>query len=196
MQQRSLATRTKLLNAALKCFASDGYNAATVDAICAGAGVSKGAFYHHFPSKHDIFLALLHGWLKTVDGGLDASRQDTVPETLRRMTSLLPTIFAAADNHILMFLEFWLRANRDEEIWSATIAPYRRYTDYFADLVEQGIAEGSFNPVNAQVVARMIMSMTIGFLLQGLMEVQEPDWGNVAQEGIQLFIDGLLKDGS
>ena len=196
MQQRSMTTRTKLLNAALKCFATHGYNAATVDAICVGAGVSKGAFYHHFPSKHDIFLALLNGWLKTVDGGLDASRRETVPETLRCMTSLLPKIFATADNNIIMFLEFWLRANRDEEIWSATIAPYRRYTDYFADLVEQGVAEGSFAPVNAQVVARMIMSMTIGFLLQGLMDIQESDWGNIAQEGLQLFIEGLLKDGS
>ena len=133
MQQRSLGTRTKLLDAALKRFASEGYNAATVDAICAGAGVSKGAFYHHFPSKHDIFLALLHGWLKTVDGGIEASRQDTVPETLHRMTTLLPSIFAAADNNIIMFLEFWLRANRDEEIWYAAIAPYRRYTAFFVE---------------------------------------------------------------
>ncbi len=194
MQQRSLATRTKLLDAALICFAADGYNAATVDAICSQAEVSKGAFYHHFPTKHGIFLALLHGWLKTVDGGLAASQQDTVPETLRRMISMLPTIFIAADDHIVMFLEFWLRANRDQEIWSATIAPYRRYTAFFADLVEQGIAEGSFAPVDAQVVARMMMSMTIGFLLQGLMDNQQPDWGNVAQEGMQLFIDSLRKD--
>jgi len=196
MQPRSLITRTKLLDAALQCFASAGYNAASVDAICAHAGVSKGAFYHHFPSKHAIFLALLHGWLKTVDGGLDAARQDTVPETLRRMTALLPVIFAAADNHLIMFLEFWLRANRDAEIWTAAIAPYRRYTAFFAELVEQGIAEGSFIPVDAQVVARMIMSLTMGFLIQGLMDNQEPDWGNVAAEGMQLLLNGLLKDES
>jgi hypothetical protein len=63
-----------------------------------------------------------------------------------------------------------------------------------SELVEQGIAEGSFTPVNAQVVARMIMSMTMGFLIQGLMDKQEPDWGAVATEGMQLLLNGLLKE--
>jgi len=35
--------------------------------ICTEAQVSKGAFYHHFPSKHDVFMSLLENWLKHLD---------------------------------------------------------------------------------------------------------------------------------
>ncbi len=64
MQQRGEATRARILEAALDQFAAHGYEAASVDEICARAGVSKGAFYHHFESKQALFLALLNDWLK------------------------------------------------------------------------------------------------------------------------------------
>ena len=75
-------TRASLLEAALRHFASQGYNAASIDQICTDAGVSKGAFYHHFPSKQAMFLELLKAWLGTIDAGFAAVRQETVPETL------------------------------------------------------------------------------------------------------------------
>ncbi len=193
MQQRSLETRARLLEAALKCFAKDGYNAASVDAICAEAGVSKGAFYHHFPSKQDLFLALLQGWLTTIDGGLDAARHGSVPETLIEMTEMLPAILAAADERLLMFLEFLLQASRDEKVWQATIAPYRRYQDYFAALIREGIAEGSFDDVNPQVAARLLVSLAVGLLLQGLLDPNGADWEEVAREGMKIILKGLAK---
>ena len=137
MQQRSEETQARILDAALKNFSESGYDAASVDDICAEAGVSKGAFYHHFPSKQAVFLTLLNEWLKTVDASLEAARKPTVPETLTNMARMLPTIFSQADGRLPMFLEFWLQASRDETIWKATIAPYQRYLDYFAELVKQ-----------------------------------------------------------
>ena len=68
-QQRSEETRANILDAAVRRFAISGYDAASVDEICAEAGVSKGAFYHHFPTKQTVFLALLEGWLKTIEPG-------------------------------------------------------------------------------------------------------------------------------
>ncbi len=66
MQARSEETRTHILEAALRRFANHGYSAASVDEICAEAGVSKGAFYHHFPSKQALFLELLNEWLDKI----------------------------------------------------------------------------------------------------------------------------------
>src|SRR5512136_2605561 len=128
-QQRAEETRGRILDAAVRKFAIAGYDAASVDDICADAGVSKGAFYHHFPTKQAVFLALLEGWLGTVDQGLDALRQSSTPETFVHMTQLLPVIFAAADERLPMFLEFWAQASRDETVWAATIAPYRHYRE-------------------------------------------------------------------
>src|SRR5512136_2243677 len=130
-QQRAEETRGRILDAAVRKFAIAGYDAASVDDICAEAGVSKGAFYHHYPTKQAIFLALMQGWLGIIDMGLDAARKETAPETLIHMTDLLTGVFAAAEDRLPMFLEFWLQASRDEKIWEAMIAPYHHFQDHF-----------------------------------------------------------------
>ena len=194
MQHRSEETRDRILDAALKRFAVDGYSGASVDAICSEASVSKGAFYHHFPTKQAVFLALFEGWLSTVDVGLEAARQESVPQTLMHMTAMLPAIFAAADDRLPMFLEFWLQASRSEAIWKRTIEPYRRYRQYFARLIEQGIGEGSFNKVDPQVAAQVIVSLAVGLLLQGLLDPQGADWEKVGQESMEILMNGLACD--
>lgn len=50
-------TRTRLLDAALHVIRAQGYSAATVDDICRAAGLTKGAFFHHFKSKEDLAVA-------------------------------------------------------------------------------------------------------------------------------------------
>jgi AcrR family transcriptional regulator len=52
-------TRRRVLAAAMEVFAREGYHAARMDAIAAGAGVSKGALYFHFPGKLQLFSALV-----------------------------------------------------------------------------------------------------------------------------------------
>jgi AcrR family transcriptional regulator len=53
--ERSGATIGAVLDAARKLFAAQGFEATSIDAIAARAGVAKGAVYHHFASKDDVF---------------------------------------------------------------------------------------------------------------------------------------------
>lgn len=55
-------TKTKLLNAALKAVRTNGYEATSVDELCKGAGVTKGAFFHHFKSKEELAVAAAAYW--------------------------------------------------------------------------------------------------------------------------------------
>lgn len=194
-QQRSEETRQRIMEAAANRFGSTGYAAASVDDICAEAGVSKGAFYHHFPSKQSLFLALMNAWLNLIDLGMEGFRKDTVPETLVEMTNLLPGVFAAAEDRLPMFLEFWLQASRDKKVWKAIIAPYHHYQEHFAKLVEEGIAEGSLKPVDPQVAAQVIVSLAVGLVLQGVLEPRRTDWPRLAGQSMQLLMNGLAKKG-
>lgn len=57
--ERRARTRAALLRASGRVFAEHGFHQATLEAVAAEAGVSKGALYHYFPSKEQLFLALL-----------------------------------------------------------------------------------------------------------------------------------------
>ncbi len=195
MQKRSLETRTRILNAALDCFAQTGYEASSVAEICQAAGVSKGAFYHHFPSKQALFLALLESWLETIDSMMEINRR-TAPssaQALRQMSELMTHVFAQAGGRLPMFLEFWTQASHDPQIWQAVVQPYQRYQDYFSELIQAGITEGSFKPVDVDATARMLVSLALGLLLQGLLDPQGTDWDRVTRQSVELFLSGLKK---
>ena len=53
-KEQAMRTRMSLLNAALLLFQERGVTNVKVTDICEEAGVSVGAFYHHFPSKEDL----------------------------------------------------------------------------------------------------------------------------------------------
>jgi TetR/AcrR family transcriptional repressor of nem operon len=54
--------RTKLLDAAISIIREKGYAATSVDELCASGGVTKGAFFHHFPSKVSLAVAAANRW--------------------------------------------------------------------------------------------------------------------------------------
>jgi TetR/AcrR family transcriptional repressor of nem operon len=55
------SAKTKLLDAAVAVIRAKGYTATTVDEVCRAAGVTKGAFFHHFQSKEELaVLAARH----------------------------------------------------------------------------------------------------------------------------------------
>lgn len=63
-QQRTEATRRKLLKSARRIFARDGFEAARIEDIAADAGHTRGAFYANFDSKEALFFALLEQLMK------------------------------------------------------------------------------------------------------------------------------------
>ncbi|GAA3392551.1 TetR/AcrR family transcriptional regulator [Streptomyces roseoviridis] len=56
-QDRSRATRQRLLEAAVACLAEHGWAGSTVAVVAERAGVSRGAAQHHFPTREDLFTA-------------------------------------------------------------------------------------------------------------------------------------------
>ena len=72
METSPHSSKTKILDAALQVIRSKGYSAATIDDICAAAGVTKGSFFHHFKGKVELALAAVEHW-NALTGGLFAS---------------------------------------------------------------------------------------------------------------------------
>lgn len=57
--EKHLARRLVIIDAALTCFAAHGYASTTTAAICREAGIGSGTFFHYFPTKQSLLLAIL-----------------------------------------------------------------------------------------------------------------------------------------
>lgn len=192
-QQRGEETRSRILDAALGAFARYGYDATGVAEICRRAGVTKGGFYYHFPSKQAVFLEMLERWLEGLDAQLEVTRSgaETVPEKLLCMTGLIRQVFQEAAGKLPIFLEFLTKAGHSPAVWQATVAPFRKYHAYFACMIEEGIAEGSLRPVEPDLATNVLLSFAVGLLALGLLDPHGADWGHVAHEGLQILLEGL-----
>jgi AcrR family transcriptional regulator len=126
-QERSEATRARLIRAAEKIFARDGFEAARLEEIAAEAGYTRGAFYANFKTKEDIFFALLEGEI--------SSRIDTVERLMKNVSNPAdkPMVFReflftiAQDRRwSLLSLEFKLFALRHPDVKARLAAMNRR----------------------------------------------------------------------
>ena len=194
MQPRSEATRQKIVSSATRLFSLNGYDGTGVAEICEAAGVSKGAFYHHFPSKQDVFLTILNEWLDQLSSQMQNARltSPNVPESLIAMSGLTDQVFQMSKHHYSLFFEFWIQAIRHPEIWQAANAPYHRFQTWLAAILQNGIDEGSIDPsISAQETSRTLIAMVLGLLLQAFFDPVGAAWGNVMKSAIQSMVNGF-----
>jgi TetR/AcrR family transcriptional repressor of nem operon len=81
--------RSKLLNAAISIIRRKGYAATSVDELCAQAGVTKGAFFHHFPSKDSLAVAATNHWSELSDALFAAAPYHRFDDPLDRIFGYL-----------------------------------------------------------------------------------------------------------
>jgi AcrR family transcriptional regulator len=193
MQQRSEETRSHILQSALTLFSKNGYDATSVAEICQAAGVSKGAFYHHFASKQAVFQSLLEGWLTSLNLQMDAllNSAPDVPAGFLSLASITGPVFRDAQGQFPMFLEFWTQSSRDPALWATAIAPYRHFLQLFSDTLTKGIQQGSIRPVDPKLTAQALIALAMGVVLQQVLDPQETAVDSVAELGMRLLFEGL-----
>jgi len=78
-QERTLATRTALLAAARDLLIRKGYAATSTPEIAAAAGITRGALYHHFTDKQDLFRAILEDEARAVAVDIESAAPQELP---------------------------------------------------------------------------------------------------------------------
>ena len=188
-------TRQRILESAVSCFSESGYDKTGVAKICRTAGISKGAFYHHFATKQALFLELLNHWLEGLDAEILRIRAEAsdVPTALTRIAAMVRQVFEIGQGKLPMFLAFLNQAAHDKAIWSATISHYRRYQSIFAEIIKGGVEEGSIADIDPDTAAKTLVSLGVGLVLQGTLDSDSTDWGMVTEDGVNLLLEGMLR---
>jgi len=194
LKDKGKESRKKLLEAAEACFTKYGFHASSVDMICKAAGMSKGAFYHHFTSKQELYLEMLDQWLKIIDRYIESARSDSknVLELFRNIGEA-KLLFQEAAGKLPIFIELWVRASRDEELKKIMIGSYYKYLELFKSLIDEGINEGLIKKVNPDTVSRMVIAVAVGFIMQGMLDPEGTDWDRVARECPEIILKGLAR---
>jgi AcrR family transcriptional regulator len=115
-EQRSAETRERLLDATVESLIEAGYAHTTTTAVCARAGLSRGAQLHHFPTKSELVIAAV--------AHLTKRRAKEVREEVQRLADLEDRIEAALELIWTSFsgplfyaaLELWVAARTDPEL--------------------------------------------------------------------------------
>jgi len=94
-RERSVRTVAAIVAAGRALMSEHGYNAVTVDAVVARAGVAKGAFYHHFPSKKALLDAVVDELQGEIADELRA-RQRPYPLTANDLAEILEDYLRSA----------------------------------------------------------------------------------------------------
>ena len=159
--RRKEARPAELISAALDLFVERGFSATRLEDVAARAGVSKGTVYLYFPSKEDLFKAVVRGGI--------------VP-AIERAEKLLDEHRGSADSLIRDLVKGWwvsVGSTRLGGIPKLMISESRNFPEltqfYFREVisrvhrlvaaaVQRGIDSGEFRPVDVEYVKRLVIA--------------------------------------
>ncbi|MEI4770546.1 TetR/AcrR family transcriptional regulator [Psychrobacillus sp. FJAT-51614] len=162
--------KKEIIQAAATVFGSNGFYSTTMDDLVKASGISKGAIYHYFKSKEEVYEHML---------------QQQVEQTIQVLTDKFSHVHSSIEKIAVLFdlytsnewlkepklnsvrnqLEHWIAGSREEER-----AKFERHSKIFHDLINSILEEGRDSgevsrKLNTSHAAKLFWSMIDGMLL-------------------------------
>jgi AcrR family transcriptional regulator len=190
---KKTATRDKILQAALVCFAQKGYHQTSMDDIVAQSELSKGTLYWHFKSKQELFLALLEWFMLEFDQEVTQAWAEEMPaaDKLRAMVRVSLDSSEQIIPFFKIFLDFWARTMEDTQILLLFSQMITEFQNQLTAVIEAGIASGEFRPVNARPLALAMFGMLDALLLYRTLLGDQVDMRGSAEAAVEVLLAGL-----
>ncbi|MBP2560641.1 AcrR family transcriptional regulator [Neorhizobium galegae] len=185
-------TKAKLIAAARDAFARQGYAEASMDDFTAGAGLTRGALYHHFGDKKGLLLAVIMQ--------IDAEMSDR----LCAISSRAETPWQGFVDECVAYIEMSLEPEiqrimlldgpavlGDPSQWPNQSACIRATTASLQTLIDQG----TIRPIDAEATARLVNGATLSAALW-IASAEDPE--AVSKKAVEAFltlVSGLLVEG-
>ena len=189
--------RAQIMEAALACFTRKGYNNTTMDDIAAESGLSKGSLYWYFKSKEDLFAAALASpivaWGNEAVTALEQC--PTASDKLHTLARWMVDLCKTFEGFFGLFLEFLMSSPHREEAGQLWIGLLVQYKDLVVEIIEEGVRNGEFKPVDAEQLVWAIMAAYDG-LAAYVMFIPDMDLERISQVFVETLLSGLAADGS
>ncbi|MER3446702.1 MAG: hypothetical protein C4291_07590 [Candidatus Dadabacteria bacterium] len=156
---KRITRRNEIIQIAARLFSEKSYYDVTMDEVAAKVGVAKGTLYLYFESKEKLYLAILENGFKTLESLIkkEVAKSDPAPDILKKVLRLIFR-FYRQNMDILRIL------SRDE---THIIREHYKFTEYwryrgiklYEKILEKGVKEGSFHPINIKLTALIIFGL-------------------------------------
>jgi AcrR family transcriptional regulator len=166
---RKHATRTRLLEAAARVYAREGFDGATLDDVAREAGLTKGALYGHFGSKGNLLVALIEEHL--------AQEIATQVALFDRDEITWQRPFVGSDRWMAeveetpeafrLLAEFWLAASRDEDIRERVARGFQAVREMFAGFISESASDAGVDvpPEGTHQFANVALGLSLGLAM-------------------------------
>ncbi len=164
------ATRSALIQAALRLFQEEGFDGPSLDAICAAAGYTRGAFYVHFKDREDLVATVMGETLQALldrvidpNSENDGSLLQTVVQYVNNTLVPLASTTDATGPRFHQFLEACHRSPAVRNILQETI---RQAVSRVGSVVRSGQGpDGIREDMDADGLASVLVLLALGSLV-------------------------------
>lgn len=198
LRMKSADRRAAIVREAIRLFAEYGFRGTTTRQLAGALGVTEPVLYQHFPSKSDLYSAIIEAKSAEVTahtgalaelsrGSDDRAFFSTLGELILRRYDEDPQLsrllfFSALEGHELSELFF-------ERLY---VKFYKMVTGY----IRRRIHAGAFRGVNPEIAARGLIGMIsyhglVGILFPG--KLKRPERKRVVSELVTIFLDGIYR---
>ena len=170
----SVDTRQRILESARDLIYSRSYSDVGVAAICASAGVKKGSFYHFFPSKRDLTLAVIDEFFIEFKEQIFAESFSAELSPLNRLKKLAELAYrfqkeiADEIGHTLGCPFGNIAAEmstQDEHLRHKVETVFSQMEGHFRDTLEAAVACGEVGEINVTTTAKAMLAYAEGIML-------------------------------
>ena len=189
-------TKKKILDSAFNVFVSNGYNDTTMSHIVKESGLSKGAIYHYYSSKKELFASLIDHWeiFSFPDFYSKDNKNESAEDTLIRFADTVYDVFCSKPDVFLAEIEFWALANKDREIKERSKVLYSKILTLFELVLNKGVRNNEFKSIDTEIIAMELLSVFQGINWFCIFEDSVVDAEDYINNSIELIIKGISLD--
>ncbi|HWX59385.1 TetR/AcrR family transcriptional regulator [Bradyrhizobium sp.] len=166
------ATREKLFEAAATVFEVQGIGGASIEAIAAAAGFTRGAFYSNFKSRDELIIAMLEDHVEqSIRRNLDLlARHQNLADFLDALKTMDRSRQDPLGRSPLLHMEMILFVARAEKRRPELAKRLRARRKLIAEIVETTLKNSGNTPRNAEWTAAIVLALDDGFRLHRLID--------------------------
>lgn len=184
-------TRQVIYGAVINLLMRDGIQGLTMDRVAAEAGVAKGTLYVYFENKEQLlkeavdatFDPLINSLIVLLDG-------DFLPDRKLAEFSLCNLQFFDERKDLIRVL-FYDREMLNSDKTHYTDSRYRNILQRLANVLDKGVEEGLFVPLDSMKVAAMFLEANMGVVMQRIQDNVSGDIERDARQVTDIFMSGL-----